>query len=445
MTVTVRFAPSPTGRLHVGNARIALVNWLFARKAGGRFILRIDDTDFERSKPEHEAAIETDLCWLGLEWAQKASQSARSAIYDDAAERLKQSGRLYPSYETPDELAYKRKRQLARGAPPVYDRAALALTYDDRARLEAEGRRPHWRFKLEHRIVAWDDLVRGPCHYHAAHLSDPVLLRADGTPLYTLPSVVDDAEMAVSHVIRGEDHVTNTAAQIQLFEALGATPPLFAHLPLLVGGDGQGLSKRLGSLSLGDLREDGVEAMAINSLLARLGSSEAIGPAASLEDLLAGFDIGHFGRATPRFDPAELWHLNARLLQSLPYASVGPRLAALGIEAGEEFWLAVRGNLQRLSDAAGWWQICHARVTPVIEDGDLLRQALTLLPDEPWNAETWRAWTKALQAQSDRQGRALFHPLRLALTGRGDGPELKSLLPLIGRDRVRARLQGETA
>ena len=446
MTVTVRFAPSPTGRLHVGNARVALINWLFARQAGGRFILRIDDTDTERSKKEHEDAIEADLVWLGLTWDSKANQSGRFAVYEAAAEKLKSDGRLYACYETPEELDYKRKRQMARGAPPVYDRAALALSDADKAKLEGEGRRPHWRFKLDETAeVAWRDLVRGPCHYHASHLSDPVLIREDGTPLYTLPSVVDDAEMEVTHVIRGEDHVTNTAAQIQLFQALGAPPPGFAHLPLLTGADGQGLSKRLGSLSLGDLREQGLEAMALNSLLAGLGSSNAIHAVADLDELVRTFDIANFGRGTPKFDPDELTHLNARLLHELPLSAVAERLRKSGIEADEEFWLAVRGNLEMLSDAAAWWNICRRPITPVIEDAAFAAHAAALLPAEPWTADTWKAWTQTVQHQTGRKGRPLFHPLRLALTGREDGPELKTLLPLIGRTRALARLQGETA
>jgi glutamyl-tRNA synthetase len=445
MTVTVRFAPSPTGRLHVGNARVALINWLFARQAGGRFLLRIDDTDVERSKREHEEAILTDLTWLGLTWDEFAKQSERMAVYDDAARRLTEAGRLYPCYETPEELDYKRKRQMARGLPPVYDRAGLKLSDADRARLESEGRQPHWRFKLEDRDVTWDDLVRGPCHYHATHLSDPVLIRADGTALYTLPSVVDDAEMGVTCIIRGEDHVTNTAAQIQLFQALGAVVPHFAHLSLLTGADGQGLSKRLGSLSLGELRDQGLEAMAVNSLLARLGSSDSISPVADLSELVNSFDIDHFGRATPKFDPAELDRLNAKLLHDLPFSAVESRLNLVTPGADEAFWLAVRSNLARIGDAADWWKICREPVAPVIEDGEFAQQAALLLPPEPWTSDTWKGWTQSVQQESGRKGRELYHPLRLALTGRGDGPELKTLLPLIGRARAEARLLGQAA
>ena len=446
MSIKVRFAPSPTGRLHVGNARVALINWLLAKAQGGEFILRIDDTDAERSKKEFEQAIETDLRWLGLTWDSKANQSDRFAAYDAAAEKLKAQGRLYPCYETAEELDYKRKRQMARGQPPVYDRAALKFTQSDKEKLAEEGRKPHWRFKLDETAeVAWHDLVRGPCHYHASHLSDPVLIREDGTPLYTLPSVVDDAEMKITHVIRGEDHVTNTAAQIQLFQALGAPPPNFAHLPLLTGADGSGLSKRLGSLSLGDLRNQGLEAMALNSLLAGLGSSNTIGAVTDLAELTRTFDIAHFGRSTPKFDPEELLRLNAKLLHELPLSAVAERLQRLGIEVDEAFWLAVRGNLDLLSDAEAWWKICRQALTPVIEDAAFAAEAGALLPEEPWDAETWRCWTQAVQGATGRKGRPLFHPLRLALTAREDGPELKTLLPLIGRERALARLQGQTA
>lgn len=445
MTVTVRFAPSPTGRLHVGNARVALINWLFAKKQGGNFVLRIDDTDRERSLAEHEQAIYADLTWLGLVWDRREAQSERFARYDLAVEKLKADGRLYACYETPEELDYKRKRQLARHQPPVYDREGLRLTDADRAKLEAEGRQPHWRFKLTEGEVRWDDLVRGPCHYNAEHLSDPVLIRADGSYLYTLPSVVDDAEMDVTHVVRGEDHVTNTAVQIQIFEALGAKVPGFAHLTLLTDAKGEGLSKRLGSMSLGDLRESGLEAMALNSLLAKLGSSDAIAPRQTLAELVAEFDMAHYSRATPKFDDHELEHVNARLLHEMSFEAAAPRLSAAGIPADEAFWLAIRANLKRFADVRDWWHIVGEDVAPVVEDAAFLTQALELLPPAPWSVETWKAWTSAIQQATGKKGKELFHPLRLALTGRENGPELKTLLPLIGPDRAAARLRGMTA
>jgi glutamyl-tRNA synthetase len=435
----VRFAPSPTGRLHVGNAYIALANWLHARRAGGWFLLRLDDTDRERSTSAFAQGIEADLAWLGLAWDGFARQSERLDRYAEAAERLKSGGRLYPCYETPEELGLKRKLQLTRGEPPVYDRAALALAPSERAALESAGRRPHWRFKLSRGRSAWVDLVRGPQEIDEASQSDPVLQRADGNFLYTFTSVVDDIDFAISHVIRGADHVTNTGAQIELYRALGAEPPSFGHLPLLTDAAGAGLSKRIGSLSLADLRADGIEPMALCSYLAALGAGTSE-PRKSLQALAADFDLGRFHSGSPRFDPAELAHVNARLLRQLTYAEVADRLPP-GID--ERLWLAVRGNLQRLSDAAIWSAVCSEPIDPVIEDAELAAAAAALLPEEPWDEATWARWTGAVKHATRRSGRALFHPLRLALTGREDGPELKLLLPLVGRARALARLQGK--
>jgi glutamyl-tRNA synthetase len=441
----VRFAPSPTGLIHIGNARTALLNALFARREGGSFILRFDDTDLERSKPGFAAAIEADLVWLGIPPDAVVRQSERIGLYDAASERLKAAGRLYACYETPDELEFRRRRQLARGLPPIYDRTGLTLTDEDRDRLEAEGRSPHWRFRLDGRVVAWSDLVRGACHVDCASLSDPVLARADGTYLYTLPSVVDDIDLAVSQVIRGEDHVTNTAVQIQLFEALGAPAPAFAHHNLLTTVGGEGLSKRLGHVSLASLREQGLEPLAVAALAVLVGSAEAVRPVASLDELAGLVDFAHISRAPARFDESELTHLNARMVHALTYEAVRERLAALGIAGGEAFWNAVRANLTTLSDAAGWWRVVHGPVTPTVADRGLLETAADLLPPEPWDGSTWRAWTNRVKAASGVKGRALFLPLRLALTGREDGPELAGLLPLIGFERARRRLSGEAA
>lgn len=443
MTVRVRFAPSPTGLLHIGNARQALVNWLFARAVGGRYLLRIDDTDAERSTAEYARAIEDDLRWLGLAWDEKAVQSERLERYAAAAERLKSVGRLYACYETPEELGLKRKVALSAGRPPIYDRAALALSDAGKARLEAEGRRPHWRFRLLAGEIAWTDLVRGPVAFQGENLSDPVLLREDGRPLYTLTSVVDDLELEISHVIRGEDHVANTAVQVQLFEALsGAAVPAFGHLPLIAGAGGEALSKRLGSLSLASLREGGLEAMTVNCYLARLGTADPIEPLPDLAALTAGFDLGRFGRATPKFDLAELETLNARLLHVLPFEAVAGRLPA-GFDAA--LWEAVRPNVTRLSEAEAWLAICRGPVVPQIADPAFAATAAGLLPPEPWDAETWAGWTAALKQATGRKGKALFQPLRMALTGLDHGPELKALLPLIGRERAEARLSGKTA
>lgn len=446
MTVAVRFAPSPTGLLHVGNARTALVVWLFARNQGGTFLLRLDDTDQERSTQAFADAVQTDLQWLGLTWDRFARQSDRTERYATAIETLKASGRLYPCYETAEELTLKRTVQRQSGKPPIYDRAALALSEADRAKLETEGRRPHWRFKLEHAPIVWDDRVRGPVRFAGADLSDPVLIREDGRPLYHITSVVDDIDFGITDVVRGEDHVTNTAWHVQMFEALGATPPAFAHLPLISDVEGKGLSKRLGSLSLQALREEeGIEPMAVVSLLARLGTADPVEPFADIAPLIDSFDFAKFSRATPKFDPDELQRLNARIVHALPFEVVADRLRTLGLAAVDaRFWEMVRPNLTRLQDAVEWWQVAQGPVTPDIDEPEFLAAAAGHLPAAPWDESTWGAWTGAVKQATGRKGKALFLPLRRALTGRGHGPELQTLLPLIGRDRALARLSGET-
>ncbi len=454
MPPTVRFAPSPTGRIHIGNVRTAVLNWLLARRSGGTFILRLDDSDAERSTEAFAQSIREDLAWLGLVWAREEKQSARTDRYAEAASRLKAAGRLYPCYESEDELDRRRKRQMARGLPPIYDRASLRLSADERAKLETEGRRPHWRFRLDNTeardpgtiaptLVTWNDLVRGDQSIDVGSLSDPVLIRADGSCLYTFTSVVDDIDFAVTHVVRGEDHVTNTAVQVQIFAALGAAPPQFAHHSLLIGPDGQGLSKRLGSLSIAGLREAGLEPMAILSHAALIGTSDAIVPHANLDDLAGGFDLAKLSRAPARFDVKDLEALNAKLLHAMAYADAAARLARLGIGGGEPFWFAVRGNLAKFSDAEAWWSIVSTPLVPVIEDANLCAQAAHLLPPEPWTPDTWSAWTNAVKAATGAKGRAWVHPLRLALTARETGPEMKALLPLIGRARAAVRLLGQ--
>ncbi len=449
--VLVRFAPSPTGLLHVGNVRTALVNWLYARAAGGRFLLRLDDTDDERSEARYAEAIERDLTWLGMDWDTFAKQSDRLDRYDAAAEKLKASGRLYPCWETPEELSLKRKAQLSAGRPPVYDRGALKLTEDEKAaRLDA-GEQPHWRFLLNHEEVRWDDLVRGEASHHMSSLSDPVLIRADGRPIYTLASVVDDAELGVTHILRGEDHVTNSAAQVQLFEALGAAVPAMGHLSLLAGADGEGLSKRLGSLSIESLREEGLEPMALTSLLAKIGTSDPIEVRPDMAALAAEFDIAKFGRATPRFDPAELRQMNAKLLHETGFDAVADRLSSAGIEGGAAFWNAVRGNLEVMADTELWWRVVKGPVEGEMrpEDAPVLDAAVEFLPDGPWTEdtwtpETWKAWTGAIREKTGVKGRDLFMPIRVALTGERHGPELRDLLSLIGRDEVLSRLMAGT-
>ncbi len=446
--VTVRFAPSPTGYLHIGNARPALFNALYALRHGGRFVLRLDDTDRERSEERFAEAILRDVAWLGITVDRLERQSEHASAHQAAAEALKRSGRLYPAYETAEELDYRRKRQMARGLPPIYDRAALKLTEADRARLEAEGRRPHWRFRLDDtaRLVRWSDLVRGEETVDIASLSDPVLIREDGSFLYTLPSVFDDIAFGITHIIRGDDHVTNTGVQIQLFEALGAVAPVFGHVNLLTTASGEGLSKRTGALSLGSLAEAGYEPMAVASLAVLLGTSAPIEPAADLGALAALVDLSIVSRSPARLDPADLDGLNARLVHALPYEAVSERLAAMSVGGGEAFWLAVRGNVVRVADAADWWRIVTGPLPPSElspEDAPLLAEAERLLPPEPFGAETWKLWTEAVKAATGRKGRALYMPLRRALTGLDHGPELAGLLPLIGRSNTKDRLAAQ--
>lgn len=443
MTVIVRFAPSPTGLLHVGNARMALMNYLYAKAHDGKFILRLDDTDKERSTEESAQAIQADLKWMGMAWDRLERQSDRMARYEEAFEKLKSMGRVYACYETPEELDTKRKRLLARHKPPIYDRGALELTDEDKAKLEAEGRKPHWRFKLNHDDINFDDLVRGPVHFHGANVSDPVLVRADGTFLYMLPSAVDDIDMGITHVLRGEDHVSNTAIQTQIFEALGAECPTFGHMPLLTDISGEGLSKRLGSLGVQSLREEGYEAMALNNVLAHMGTSDAMAAHKTIDDLAKAFDITHYGRATPKFDPDQLKHANMAQVHGLTFEEAKDRLPDLNFD--ETFWAAIQPNLEKITDAKGWYDIVHGKVTPVIEDTDFAAKASALLPSGDWTDATWKEWTNAVKAETGAKGRGLFMPLRQALTGMDHGPELGVLLPLIGPEKTKARLNGETA
>ena len=440
MTVITRFAPSPTGNLHVGNIRAALHNWLFARKNGGRFLLRLDDTDVERSRPEYADGIRADLGWLGLHWDGEERQSDRFALYEEKFEALKASGHVYPAYESAQELDLRRKVLLGRGLPPVYDRAALSLDAGQIAAYEAEGRRPHWRFRLDHDLpIAWTDLIRGDQRFDPKLLSDPVIRRADGSWLYMLPSVIDDIAMGVTHVLRGEDHVSNTATQIQMFAALGAPLPAFAHEALLTGSEGK-LSKRLGSLGVAHFREMGLEPMAVASLLARLGSSMPVEPFTDLQPLIDSFDFAHFGRAPARFDEGELASLNQKIVQLLPHAVVADRLPQ-GMD--EAAWDAIRPNLETLAGAADWWRIVTGPIdapTPMDEDRDFLALAHARLAEASFDAAVWRTLTEALKAETGRKGKTLFLPLRRALTGLDHGPDMGQLLPLIGREEALARL-----
>jgi glutamyl-tRNA synthetase len=446
MTVRTRFAPSPTGFLHVGNARAALFCYLFAKGQGGDFILRMDDTDEARSTAEFAEAIKTDLAWLGLDYDETFKQSERFDQYEAAFQDLKARGLVYACYETPDELERKRKRQLARGMPPVYDRAALDLTDEDIAAFADEGRTPHYRFKLSGNPIVWDDMVRGAQKIETASLSDPVIRRADGTWLYTLPSVVDDIDAKITHVIRGEDHVTNSGAQIEIIEALGGTPPVFAHFSLMLAADGGALSKRLGSLSLRDLRDTGIEAMSLNSLIARLGTADPVEPVQDMATLIAGFDMSRLGRAPARFDAEDVTRLNARILHDMPYEAAAPRLAEMDAPEGASFWDGVKGNLTLFADIADILNLIKGPVSPVIEadDADYVAAALEALPQGDLTEQSWSEWTQSLKDSTGRKGRALFMPLRQALTGQAHGPEMQHLLPLIGYDKAVARLQGKT-
>lgn len=437
--IKVRFAPSPTGYMHIGNTRTAVFNYLLAKKLGGKFMLRIDDTDTVRSKKEYEDALRDILQWLGISWDEEARQSARMARYDEIVAKLKVQGRVYACYETAEELEIMRKRLMNKGLPPIYDRQALNLSSADIARYEEQGRKPHYRFKLEPGIIEWDDMVRGHCRYDAANLADPVIIREDGSYLYHLPSVIDDADFGITHIIRGEDHVTNTASQVQMFAALGAPQPIFAHLPLLTGREGK-LSKRLGSLGVRELRAEGIEAMAICSFLAKLGTSEAIEPFYDMDTLAQTLDLNKLGRSQPKFDEEELKNFNTHYVRSMPYEKTFGRT---GVD--KEFFDAVKGNLTVLSDIEEWKTICHQKVKPIIEDKALTDLAASLLPQEPWTGETFNEWLSQVKSQSGKKGKELFHPLRKALTAAENGPELKTLLPLIGRTKAYARLLGQEA
>ena len=437
--IKVRFAPSPTGFMHIGNTRTALFNYLLAKKLGGKFMLRIDDTDFARSKKEYEDAMRESLQWLGFKWDEEARQSARFARYDALRDELMQKGRIYACYDTPEELQIKRKRAMAKGQAPIYDRQALHYTAEDIARFEAEGRKPHYRFKLLPGTIEWNDIVRGHCQYEAEKLSDPIIIREDGSYLYHFPSCVDDSDFGITHIVRGEDHVTNTAAQIQMFEAIGGKVPTFAHLPLLTGVEGK-LSKRLGSLGVRELKADGVEAMAICSFLAKLGTSDSIEPFYSLDELAQSLDFSKLGRSQPKFDEAELKHFNTKFVRNMPYSTVQNR-----VDVSEDFWNEVRPNLDIVADVKAWADICHHEVVPAIEDKALTDLAASLLPLEPWDENTFNTWLNEVKAQSGKKGKELFHPIRKALTALDNGPELKTLLPLIGYEKAKKRLQGQTA
>lgn len=437
-----RFAPSPTGYIHVGNCRTLLVNWLFTQAHNGIFLLRLDDTDFERSEKKYELALLEDLKWLGLDYDDYMKQSDRMARYAEVADTLKKEGHLYPCYETPEELEFKRKRQAAQGLPPLYDRSALQLTDQQKQAYEAEGRKPHWRFRMKDAPIEWNDMVRGSLHFEGKNLSDPVLIREDGVTLYTFASVVDDMDTDITHIIRGEDHLTNTAVQVQLWEALGLPKNTinFGHLSLLQSAEGSQLSKRLGTESIRDFREKGILPMTINSLLAKIGTSDSVHPVQTLEELVQSFDIKKFSRATPKFSTDELWALNEKLIHHMSYEEAQKQSQFPHLDPS--FWEAVRPNLKNLSELSEWWIVCRGSIETKTDEEDLsfIQEAKKRLPKGPWDQNPWEQWIAELQENTGRKGKSLFKPLRQALTGQDHGPELKTILWLMGSDLAHQRL-----
>ena len=436
----VRFAPSPTGYLHIGNFRTALVNFLFVRKNNGHFMLRIDDTDQERSFIEYENAIKEDLSWMNIGWDSLEKQSSRLSCYDNALQILLNKKRAYPCFETADELSLKRKSQLSSGKPPIYDRSSLKLSDSEIADLKSKGKKPHYRFLLNHIDVNWDDLVKGKSKYNMSNLSDPVILREDGRVIYTLASVVDDIDFAVTDILRGEDHMTNSAAQIQLFEALGSSPPRLGHLSLLTDISGEGLSKRLGSLSLKDLRQEGFQPMAISSLLSKVGTSDAIDIFKNINQIIDDFDINKFGKSKPKFDKVELSALNSKFFQLIDFENIFDDLKKININITKEFWYLIRGNINTLNDVNFWWDIVYGNIKTIKDSEEFTNLALKTLPKKDFDKNTWTTWTSLIMKESGRKGKDLFKPLRLCLTGQNNGPEMANLVFIMGRDKVIERL-----
>lgn len=443
--ILVRFAPSPTGWLHVGNVRTAIINYLFAKAAGGQFMLRIDDTDKARSEAQYEAGIQEDLKWLGLNWDRLEKQSDYFAKYEEMKQKLIADGRLYPCYETGEELEIKRKMLIGRGLPPIYDRAGLTETAEKRAEYEAQGRKPHWRFKLNATPIVWDDMIRGRVEFDGSKLSDPVMFREDGVVLFTFATSVDDGTMGITHIIRGEDHVSNTAMQVQIMEAMGYSVPTFGHMALLKMKEGK-ISKRVGGGDIRSLREGGAFPLVVASYLAKIGTSDAIELADSMDALIKSFDIKKLGRSMANYDPLELERLNQKLLHHLPFAEVKKQLEARGMGSIDAtFWEAIKANLTTIDDAKDWWEVLHQPISPIIEDKTFADTAAANLPSGEWSEASWDMLVNAVKEKTGRKGKELFMPLRLALTGREHGPEMKVVFALLGRERAEKRLRGEAA
>lgn len=444
MSIKTRFAPSPTGMLHVGNVRTALVNWLFTRANNGSFMLRLDDTDLIRSKLEYEKAIKEDLQWLGINWDEEAKQSERLNRYEEAKNKLIKSGRLYPCYESQTDLDMKRKMLLSRGKPPIYDRAALKLRKEEHQELIAQGHKPHYRFLLKDEAIKWNDLVRGDIQFHAKNLNDPIVIREDGSMTYILCSAVDDMDFGITHILRGEDHISNTAIGIQITKALGGIAPQMGHTSLLQSKTGE-ISKRLGGFDIKSLREQFIEPMAINSLLAKMGTSDSIEAIHDMSQLISEFGLSKFSPSAVNYDFNELLHLNHKFITNLSYEEIKPSLDKLEVNIDAEFWQAVHGNINTVNEAVHWWKICNQKITPIIDPMNIefLKKACELLPEGDWDTSSWAKWITRIKDTFDRTGKQLFMPLRLALTGQEYGPELKFLLPLIGKKRVEERLHGK--
>ena len=436
----VRFAPSPTGYLHIGNFRTALINFLFAKNKNGHFMLRIDDTDDERSLKKYEDAIKEDLSWVGINWDSLEKQSSRLSYYDQALQKLLDKKRAYPCFETAEELSLKRKKQLSSGKPPIYDRSALNLSDSDIADFKAKGRSPHYRFLLDHKDVNWNDLVKGDSQYNMSNLSDPVIIREDGRVIYTLASVVDDIDFEVTDILRGEDHMTNSAAQIQLFEALESSPPNLGHLSLLTDISGAGLSKRMGSISLRDLKDEGFQPMAISSLLSKVGTSDTVEIFRDINQIISDFDISKFGKSKPKFDKNELRGLNSKLFKMLDFSDISNQLKKFNFKISSDFWELVKGNIENLEELELWWNIIYGNIEPKYNDENFLNTALETLPEGNFDKNTWTNWTSILMKETGRKGKELYNPIRMSLTGQNKGPEMATLVFLMGREKVLERL-----
>ena len=445
MTINLRFAPSPTGDLHLGNLRTALINWLLAKKLNGNFMLRIDDTDTARSEERFVHSIINDLGWLGIVHDKLVRQSERLDRYQAKIEQLKNIGKLYPCFETKEELERKKKLPIASGRPPIYDRQSLNLSTKEKEKYSREGRKPYWRLLLEEKTVSWKDLIKGEIDIDLKNTSDPVLVRQDGTPLFTLTSVVDDIELQISHVVRGDDHISNTAAQILLTEYLGGSNVSYAHHSLLTTKSGEAFSKREKSLGLDSCRKQGIEAMTINSFLAKISTSDAISCFYNMEGLIKDFDISKISESPAKFNIIDLQRLNVKLIQGLDYHDAKNRFDEMNIKVTKELWLAIKNNIISLAEAEIWLSIISKHVVPIIKDKKITELASSLLPDEPWNENTWDTWISKIKEKTSVRGKDLMFPIRLAITGREGGPEMKKLLPLLKKELVKKRLDGITA